>query len=57
MSRQLTTENGKLKEVIKDKNECAWMYDHVCCNENSPYLADMPLENCKTCKLFVRERK
>ena len=57
MSRQLSTENGKLKEVIKDRNECAWKYDGVCCNDRSIYIADYPGEHCTTCKLFMRERK
>ena len=57
MSRQLSTENGKLKEVIKDRNECAWKYDGVCCNDRSKYIADYPGEHCTTCKLFMRERK
>ena len=57
MSRQLVTENGKLKETVKDPLECAWKYDGVCCNDKSPYVADYPGDRCKHCRLFTRERQ
>ena len=57
MSRQLVTENGKLKETVKDPLECAWKYDGVCCNDKSPYVADYPGDRCKHCRLFTREKQ
>ncbi|MBO4920432.1 MAG: hypothetical protein J5372_00815 [Lachnospiraceae bacterium] len=56
MSRLLHTENGKLKEIIKNTNECAWLYNEVCCNTKSELVADYPGERCKICRLYVRER-
>lgn len=57
MSRQLTNENGKLKENPKNENECIWLYDEVCCNADSEWVADFPHEHCKRCKNFTKEQK
>ena len=57
MSRQLTTENGKVKETIKNPDECIWLYDEVCCNDSSEWLADFPHEFCSKCRYFTKERK
>lgn len=57
MSRQLTNENGKLKENPKNEDECIWLYDEVCCNADSEWVADFPHEHCKRCKNFTKEQK
>ena len=57
MSRQLTTENGKVKETIKNPDECIWLYDEMCCNDSSEWLADFPHEFCSKCRYFTKERK
>lgn len=57
MSRQLTNKNGRLKETMKNEDECAWLYDEVCCNADSEFVADYPHEYCRRCRYFVREQK
>lgn len=57
MSRQLHSENGKPKESIKNPDECIWLYNEVCCNDSSEWLADFPHELCKECRYFTKERK
>lgn len=56
MSRQLHRENDKLHERVKNPDECVWLYDEVCCNDSSEWLADFPKEFCKQCRYFVKER-
>lgn len=57
MSRQLTNENGKLKEIPKRADECSWLYDEVCCNVDSEWVADFPGDHCKRCRYFTKERR
>lgn len=57
MSRQLTNENGKLKEIPKRADECSWLYDEVCCNADSEWVADFPGDHCKRCRYFTKERR
>ena len=55
MSRQLSRENGTIKEIIKNADECVWLYDEVCCNADSEYVADFPMDYCRKCKHFTKE--
>ena len=57
MSRQLTNENGKLKETPKNEEECIWLYDEVCCNADSEWVADFPHKHCGRCRHFTKEQK
>lgn len=57
MSRQLKRENKKITETPKNENECIWLYNEVCCNDSSEWLADFPHEFCKSCRYFTKERK
>ena len=57
MSRELDRSKSKIREMPKNENECAWLYDDVCCNDSSEWLADFPLDFCKTCRYFTKERK
>lgn len=49
--------NGTYKEKIVDLQECKHMYNEVCCNDKSEWLADYPdsQNDCKKCKLFESE--
>ena len=57
MSKQLVNDNGKRTETIKDPEKCAWLYDEVCCNDSSEWLADFPLEFCQKCRYFTSEER
>lgn len=61
MSRHIDAEkleNGKTKYIktLDDPDGCAWMYDEVCCNDQSEHCCDFPMdEDCGVCPLFERE--
>lgn len=43
-----------------DYNKCKWLYNQVCCNDKSEFLADYPYPRCKCeddtyCKCFEKE--
>lgn len=58
MSRHLEKlANGEFEETIVNYDECKWLYDKVCCNDSSEWLADFPLDFCKTCRYFKKERR
>lgn len=50
------TEDGKTKVTLDNKDKCDYMYNEICCNDQSEYLADYPDEHCAGCKLFKKER-
>ena len=49
--------DGTYHEEVYDTEGCRWLYDEVCCNEKSPFLADFPCveEDCKECAFFEKE--
>lgn len=48
--------DGTMHTEIEDPEACAWMYNEVCCNDQSPYVADWPLlDFCDRCPLFTPE--
>ena len=57
MSKWITQlDDGTYEVVLDDKYKCKWMYNEVCCNDQSEILADYPWNGeCKKCKLFERE--
>lgn len=57
MSRYINQDNvGNYTETISNMNECRWMYDDVCCNDESDCVADYPdEETCRKCELFTKE--
>lgn len=49
-------DNGKNEVSLDNPDKCDWMYNEVCCNDKSDYVADYPNEyDCKNCKLFKKE--
>ena len=51
-------ENGDGYNVVTldDKTKCAWMYNEVCCNDKTDYLADYPdRDDCAECPYFKKE--
>ena len=43
-----------------DYSKCKWLYNEVCCNDSSPYVADYPYPLCKCeskleCEFFEEE--
>lgn len=58
MSRHIEQkENGEWIETITNYDECRWLYDEVCVNDSSEWLADFPLDWCKECRYFKKERR
>lgn len=57
MSRHLEQNpDGTYTETIEDPEECRLLIDEVCCNADSPWLADFPgVEDCERCPLFIPE--
>lgn len=58
MSRYLGYE--PLFEDDINYTECKWLCNEICCNDNSPYLADYPFPFCKCeskkdCEYFEKE--
>nr|DAH34049.1 MAG TPA: hypothetical protein [Caudoviricetes sp.] len=49
------TENGQYEETIADADGCKYMYNEVCCNDQSEWCCSYPGEYCKACKLFEPE--
>lgn len=48
--------DGTIETTIADPEGCAWMYNEICCNDQSEYVADWPPEEyCPTCPLFKPE--
>ena len=56
MSRKLIRKGKGFVERLDNPNKCRWLYDDVCCNDSSEWLADFPLDLCKTCRYFTKER-
>ncbi len=57
MGRQLERKDNRLRETVTDDNKCRWLYNEVCCNDSSEWLADFPHEFCDRCRYFAKERK
>lgn len=57
MSRHLERNERGYEETITDYDGCRWLYDEVCVYDSSEWLADFPLDFCKTCRYFTKERK
>lgn len=58
MSKVFKNVDGKLVSEIDNFEKCKFMYDEVCCNDSSPFIADYPeMENCKHCIYFEKENK
>ena len=59
MSRFLTENNdGTYLEEIESMEVCRWRINEVCCNDESPDLADYPYPSSKcegSCKYFLKE--
>lgn len=50
--------DGTLEETIADPEECAWMFNEICCNDESPHCCEWPpTDYCDTCPLFAPEKK
>lgn len=57
MSRWIEgTFGGKTLITIADMNECKYMYDDICCNDESEHCCCYAFEDdCKGCELFEKE--
>ena len=60
MSRYIEEKDGKRIITIEDIEKCKWMYNEICCLDESPYVADYPYPYClceskKDCKYFEKE--
>lgn len=58
MSRFIDYQPIHIDEI--DYNQCKWLINEVCTNENCEYVADYPYPNCKCenkkqCKYFEKE--
>lgn len=50
--------DGTYHEEIENMDECRWMYNEVCCNDQSPHVGDWPWkDDCSVCLLFEKEEK
>ena len=48
--------DGTIREEIADPDQCRWLCNEVCCNYESPCLADYPMEGeCEKCWLYEKE--
>lgn len=47
--------DGTYHEEIADYDACRHMYNEVCCNDKSEWLADYPGEYCEECPYFEVE--
>lgn len=48
--------DGTYYEEIESLEKCRHMYNEVCCEEKSEYLADFPgEEECENCAFFEKE--
>lgn len=51
-------EHTKETQKEDDANTCKFLYDGICCNDSSRYIADYPTkEDCKKCFMFEKKRK
>lgn len=57
MSRWLDKDkDGNPVEEIADANQCRWLINEVCCNDDSDCVADFPYEDdCNNCPYFTQE--
>jgi len=56
MSKFIEMVNGRRYTELADKGQCGWMYNEVCCCDESEWLADFPDEDaCAGCKYFKAE--
>lgn len=57
MSKYIDYHPMNIDEI--DYNKCKWLYNEVCCNADSPCVADYPNSNmCKSkkdCEFFEKE--
>lgn len=58
MSKYIDYQPMHIDEI--DYNKCKWLYNQVCCNDKSEFLADYPYPRCKCeddtyCKCFEKE--
>lgn len=48
--------NGKTIISLDDPTRCDWMYNEVCCNDRTHWIADYPSkEDCISCSQFKKE--
>lgn len=48
--------DGGYTVTIDDMNECKYMYDKICCNDESEHCYCYALkDDCKRCELFEKE--
>mgnify|MGYP007102090699 CR=1 FL=1 len=41
---------------LDSEDQCKWMYNEVCCNDRSPFVADWPDSGyCERCPLYEQE--
>ena len=56
MSRWIEEKQGYTIIKIADMDECSYMYNEVCCNDESELCGDYPAqEDCAECLLFKKE--
>ena len=57
MSRWIeSAPDGGYKVTIADMNECKYMYDEICCNDESECCCCYAFEDdCERCELFEKE--
>lgn len=55
MSRWVEDKNGRLQESIAFMDQCRYLYNDICCYENSEYLGLDVSKECETCLLFTKE--
>lgn len=57
MSRWIEGTFGRKTLItIADMNECKYMYDDICCNDESEHCCSYAFEDdCKGCELFEKE--
>ena len=53
-------EDGTYNKEIESMEICRWKINEICCNDESPYVADYPYPFCKCesikdCKYFEKE--
>ena len=50
--------NERIVETLADDDGCSYMYNEVCCNENSQFFGFCLFsEDCEMCSLFESERE
>lgn len=53
MSRWIEQKNGKIVESIADMDECYWLWNSTCCNDESAAFAECG--DCEFCPNFTKE--